>query len=452
MKLGITAKLFLGILGTSMIVAVAMGVATRYNFNRGFIGYLNEQATERLESLLPTAAAAYAERGGWEFLRNEPRNWFRLMHPRMAPPMGTDLTGFGPRTALLDAEQRFVVGNPEAVNDAILRAVVVDGRTVGWLALIPIQSVTEGAALRFQQQQALTTWLIAALAVLLATGVAVLIARTLLAPMRRITDATHRLASGDYSSRTEVLADDELGRLSDDFNMLAQTLDRNEQMRRVFMADVSHELRTPLAVLRAELESMEDGVRPLTVDAVRDLQQSVQTLSKLVDDLYDLSLSDAGALSYRKQNTDVMALLTDVLRGFEERLAERRILADLSLPTGKTVVHADADRLRQLFSNLIENTVRHTDPGGRLHVLCETAPGALIVEFQDSAPGVPAVALPKIFERFYRVEGSRNRESGGAGLGLSICRNIVDAHGGDIRATSSPLGGLSIIVRLPLAA
>jgi len=416
-----------------------------------------------MEGLLPALASAYREHGNWEFMRDNPRAWFRLLRPAApetagepptaARPMvfpNSDLTGFGLRLALLDDQHRWVVGNTEVDGDALHRAIVVDGRAVGWLALIPIQHVTGAADLRFQQQQLTATWVIIGLAVLLAAGIAILLAHTMLAPIKRLATATHRLAGGDYANRVEITSGDEIGSLAEDFNRLAHTLDRNERMRRAFMADISHELRTPLAVLRAELEALEDGVRPLDADAVHGLQLGVETLNKLVDDLYELSLSDAGALTYRMEPVALADLLQELLRTFEERFADKRILIDVEMPMPGPVVRGDRGRLRQLLSNLLENAARHTLAGGRLRIHCRSEDGVAVLDLQDSAPGVPDALLPRLFERFYRVPGVQPAERGGAGLGLSICRNITEAHNGTIEARPSPLGGLWIALRLPL--
>jgi len=468
MKPGITSKLFLAILLTCAVVAIAMATAMRYSFSQGFLGYLNAQEAQRIELLRPALAAAYQSNRGWEFLRHNPRQWFGLIRPRDLPAPDdeddgaavqrgpaarpvTDLTGLNLRISLLDAQRQLVVGNA-AIANATLQPIEVDGHAVGWIALLPFQQVSTGAALNFQQQQLKASWIIGGSATLLAALVALLLARMFLAPVKRIAAATHRLAIGDYGIRVEVSSGDELGRLAQDFNQLALTLEKNEQLRRAFMADVSHELRTPLAVLKGELEAIEDGVRPLTPAAIGSLQDEVGTLGKLIDDLYELALSDAGALSYRKSRIDVIALLRQSAAAFDERFAARGIAVELALDGApQAECHADPDRLRQLFSNLFENTLRYTDAGGRLAVAAHVERQTLTLDFQDSAPGVPAEVLPQLFERFYRAEGSRSRASGGAGLGLAICRNIVEAHQGDIRAEPSALGGLRLLVTLPLA-
>ncbi len=264
-------------------------------------------------------------------------------------------------------------------------------------------------------------------------------------------EGTHRLAAGDFTARVVATGQDELGRLAQDFNQLASTLEKNQQMRQAFMADISHELRTPLAVLRGELEAIQDGVRQFTPESVASLQAEVGTLTKLVDDLHQLSLSDEGALAYQKKPLEIVALIEVAAGAFRERFAARGLTLSLSLPENVTLF-GDRDRLMQLFNNLLENSLRYTDAGGGLLIQGECQGARFVLRFSDSAPGVSDEQLAKLFERFYRAEGSRNRASGGSGLGLAICANIVAAHGGTISADHSSSGGVSITVSLPLDA
>lgn len=476
---GITSKLFLTILFSCALVAIAVAAGMRYSFNQGFLGYLNQQELQRIEVLAPNLAQAYQEEGSWDFLRDNPRAWFGLLrgqahrplpegergqsssrrHDRAGgrpPPPAlpeSDLTGLQLRISLLDREKQRIVGNLHSRSNAIIRPVTVDGITVGWLALVPFQQVSTGAALRFQEQQLKTSWIVAGLALMLAGVVAWLLARMILAPLKRVAASTHRLAQGDYQARVTVSSSDELGQLSENFNQLARTLEKNEQLRRDFMADVSHELRTPLAVLKGEIEALEDGVRPLTVAGMRSLQAEVSTLGKLIDDLYELSLSDAGALSYRFQRINLLALLEEVQQMYAERFADAGLgLTTVLAMQAPIFVRADPDRMRQLFSNLLENTLRYTQAPGQLRIRGSQAGDRLILDFEDSAPSVEAAVLPRLFERFYRVEHSRSRATGGAGLGLAICRNIVEAHQGTISASPSSLGGITIRLDLPLTA
>ena len=471
MRLGITSKLFLAILLTCVIAALAILGAMRYSFHYGFLSYLNEQEAQRLESVLPKVAEAYRQHGSWDFLRDRPRVWFSLIRPEGMPlhepreqresheqkgkPFRlpeSELTGIIMRFSLLDAQKRLVIGNPQLVHQASLKRIEVDGQTVGWVALMPFEQVISGVALRFHQQQSKTGWIIFVIAIVLAAIAAWLLARIFLAPMRRITASTHSLVAGDYTTRVPVSSGDELGRLAEDFNRLALTLGKNEKLRRNFMADISHELRTPLSVLKGELEAIEDGIRPMSLKTIQSLQSEVETLNKLVNDLYELSLSDVGALAYRKTRVDVRNILSQSVAAFEDRFAEKSIRVSLNIdPLQSAECDADPMRLQQMFMNLLENSARYTDDGGKLEIICTNTDHLVQIDFQDSSPGVDPEKLPHLFERFYRADYSRSRATGGSGLGLAISRNIAEAHQGSMVAQPSPHGGLWISVTLPLA-
>lgn len=461
MKFGISTKLFAAVLATAMFVALAMGVAAHVNLTRGFLGYLNEQAVQRLDEAVPSVTAGYLENGSWDFLRKRPGLWYRLLRPVPGEgavldavyarpfPTVSELTGATRRFTLYDTERRRIAGFSGPVLDTVERAIVADGHTVGWLAMAPFQSVSASGEDRFEDGQMRASIIVGGIAVFLAAGIALWVARVLLAPIKRVAEATHQLAAGDYTTRVSVSSHDEVGRLATDFNLLAHTLGRNEQMRREFMADVSHELRTPLGVLHGELEAMEDGVRVLDEKAVRSLQNEVATLNKLVSDLYDLSLADVGALAYRRSDINVIDTLQVAAAVFEERLSAHRIAFELRVPSQPLIVFADERRLQQVFNNLFENTCRYTDAGGVLRLEARTEAEGVAIDFMDSAPGVSEEWLPRLFERFFRVESSRNRASGGAGLGLAICRSVIEAHDGRIEAKTSPLGGLWLTIWLP---
>jgi two-component system sensor histidine kinase BaeS len=437
-----------------------MGVAARVSFNSGFLGYLNDQGFARLETVTPAFAAAFAKHGSWEFVRNNPRAWLDLLGSTLrwsdripdnigfVPLPESDFTGLDLRLALLDANKQLMMGNLSLGADAPTKPIIVNGVTVGWLALVPFQQATAQADVRFQRQYLTTIWIIGLCIVILAALAAWWLTHLLATPLERIARATHRLSGGDYSVRIPVVSEDEIGHLARDFNQLAQALAQNEQLRRSFMADVSHELRTPLAVLKGELEAIEDGVRQSTPATLASLQSEVETLNKLVNDLYELSLCDVGALSYRMMEVDISALLQTTLEAFRKRFAEvgLRVATNIS---ASIVGRGDEVRLQQLFNNLLENSGRYIEEGGALRISCGTVDGAALIELEDSGPGVPPDVLPHLFDRFFRVEASRTRAHGGAGLGLAICRNIVEAHGGAITATQSQLGGLLIRVRLP---
>lgn len=459
MKLRIAAKLFLAILASCLVVTLAMGIAMRHSIEQGFLEYVKERESKRISALSAMLEDAYRERGNWNFLRGNRDAWIALLRASRAEE-NPDRRHRGPRheqrsrippTLLLDAAQHEVIGHGRLLPQPEMprHALQVDGKTVGWLVTTPAPGLPEDADRQFLAQQLKATWLIAIVSVALAALVAMLLARRFLAPIRHLAAATHKLASGAYETRVSVNSNDELGQLAADFNALAETLGKNEAARRHFMADISHELRTPLAVLKGELEALEDGVRPFNADSRASLQAEVATLSKLIDDLYQLSLSEVGALHYHMTGVNLNALVSTACRPYQERLQQKGLAFALELPPSDCFVQGDPQRLVQLLNNLLENSLRYTDRGGQVRLTLSAQPDSVRLDLQDSAPGVPAELLPRLFERLFRLEASRNRERGGAGLGLALCQSIVSAHGGTITAQASPLGGVWIAVTLP---
>ncbi|BEP64655.1 ATP-binding protein (plasmid) [Variovorax sp. V213] len=458
MRVGITAKLFLAVLVACAAVLLVQGVAMRISFERGFLGYLNGQATQRMEEIVPRLVAGYGKHGNWDFLRTDFRAWMDLAVARTEDPptppwlTSSDQTGVILRMGVLDTELRHVAGNPQVAADSIRLPVVAGGRTVGWIATVPFEKVLASGEARFLEQQfgALRMIVLASLAV--AALLTFVLARALLRRVRGMAGATHRLAAGDYASRVEIGANDELGTLARDFNQLAQTLEHTERARRTFMADISHELRTPLAVLRAELEAIQDGIRPPSASTLEAMNVEIRQLGKLIDDLHDLSRTDVGAMAYRRAPIDLVTVLQAAQASMQRRFEAAGLRLEVSIPPPPLTISGDEARLQQLFGNLLENSLRYTDKGGTARLRCQRRDAVASISIEDSAPGVPEDKLEKLFERFYRLEASRNRASGGSGLGLAICRNIVEAHGGKIVAGPSPLGGLRIHIELPLAA
>ncbi|WON75825.1 two-component system sensor histidine kinase BaeS [Serratia sp. UGAL515B_01] len=452
MRLTITSKLFMAIFATCMLALLTMHWGVRISFERGFIDYIKHSNEQRISMLGDALEEQYHQHGSWAFLRNNDQVIYRIMRSfERSNDSNQSLPPKGWRTQfwVVDDQYNRLVGHGGPIPQETTRHPIrYNDQIVGWVMATPPEKLTRNADINFDRQQRQTSWMIVALSTLLAAAVTWLMSRGLLAPVKRLVAGTHRLAAGDFSTRVAVSSQDELGRLAQDFNHLAVSLEKNEQMRRAFMADISHELRTPLAVLRGELEALQDGVRQPTPASLVSLQAEVSTLTKLVDDLHQLSLSDLGALAYRKSQVDCVHLLEIAVAAFRERFHAKQLTIITQLPQQATLF-GDPDRLNQLFNNLLENSLRYTDAGGKLEIGLEHLPGSIRIYWQDSAPGVSDVQLARIFERFYRTEGSRNRASGGSGLGLAICQNIVEAHGGKIQAGHSPFGGVRVTVDFP---
>jgi two-component system sensor histidine kinase BaeS len=478
MKLGIKYRLFLSMLAATAAVVLCMWLIVQWSIDRGFLRYVNTLEQERLEILATELEQAYAERGSWDFLRAEPVTWLRLMIRTLPPGLADPEElrrrerrlerwlereprppepgqpprplAFERRVLLLDAARQPLFGPAERAGEVDLRPLRLEGKTVGYLGLMPRQSAYDVHQLSFVRQQKLTLTLIAGVTLLISALIALPLAQRLVRPIKALVAATRRLAAGEYGTRVPVAGTDELGQLARDFNSLALTLEKNEQARRQWVADISHELRTPLSVLRGEIEALQDGVRPTTAETLHSLHAEALHLGRLVDDLYQLSLSDLGALTYRKQNVPLDAALREAAAAFRSRFAGKGIALELAAAPA-IEVFADPERLHQLFGNLLDNSLKYTEAGGRLDIRLEAAEGVASIHFMDSAPGVPEAEIGRLFDRLYRVESSRSRATGGAGLGLAICRNIVEAHEGTITAKASPLGGVWVTVRLPVA-
>ncbi len=452
-KAGISGKLFLAIFATCMLVLVTMHWGIRLSFQYGFIGYIQQNSQLRARMLAEALTEQYQQYGNWDFLTQNDRAIFKII--QNIEQNSDNRQELSPRAWrsqfwVVDSHMHRLVGHSGNMSEETYRVPVnYQNKVVGWVIVSTSDKITRQADIRFAQQQQLTSWIIAGFSTMLALIATFVLSRIFLKPVKRLVEGTHKLASGDFSVRVASSDQDEIGQLASDFNHLACTLEKNEQMRRDYMADISHELRTPLSILRGELEALQDGVRQPTAETIQSLLTEVTILTKLVDDLHLLSLTDRGSLTYRKEQVNVNELLQIAAAAYRGRFADKQISLELYLPQN-TIVFADPKRLAQLFHNLLENSLRYTSDHGTVLIHGYVSQQKWILNWQDSAPGLTAEQCQRIFERFYRCESSRNRASGGSGLGLAICYNIIEAHNGLIYAEISPLGGIQIHIELPL--
>jgi two-component system sensor histidine kinase BaeS len=498
MRFGLWQRVFL--LNAVLIVAALAGVlwTQQRAFRAGLTDYLFALDRERTERVAQELGAWHQQFGGWHFMQGRPRVLLDVVDralgrapddartppaerprvPRM--PEGAlprdDLgiepfargdrprgPGLGPlrlrpragpvdlpaRLSVRDAAGAPVVGPDPAAN--WLRVPIdADGQEIGslWLAPLPELGAQDFGFLRDQTRKAAIA---GAVALLLALASSWWFGRRLFAPLRALNRGAQRMAAGDYDVRVPTQGTTEIAELGEDFNALAQALTAQRAAQRQWIADISHELRTPISVLRGEVLALEDGVRPLNRDALVSLRGETERLTALIEDLYQLALADLGALNYRFEPLDLGTVLRAVAASHERALRGVGLSLELNLPESALQVDGDEGRLIQLFGNLLSNSQRYTDRGGRVRVSARDSGAHVLIEIDDTPPGVPSDTLSRLFERLYRVEGSRSRDSGGAGLGLAIARAIVEAHGGQIHAEHSPLGGLRVRVRLPRA-
>lgn len=485
MRLGIKYKLFFILLLANGLAYMATYGVWYYNFNRGFREYVSRIELAQVPALIKGLEGFYREHGSWQEISDDNNIFLDLIAHSIESSVDEDLkkarqlairrpvpyrspqftqindwyysseySPARPYLQLLDADKKVVRRTPFAPppESATLNPILVDGKIVGYLAVTSRQQLSEQGDLLFKEQQQNDFFRWALELGLLTALMAFPAASVLTRPVRRLAEGARALIGGNYSSRIPVRGGDELTQLSENFNTLATTLQQNQTARQQWIADISHELRTPLAILRGELEAVQDGIRPLNKETLDSLHQEVVHLNTLVNDLHELSLSDIGALIYKKEPLDLADVLHTCLdkhiRLRKDQLHSTLTIAS-SLPDESLPMLGDPDRLLQLFDNLLQNSLRYTNVGGELQVRAYDDGRHVLVEWMDSAPGVSDEDLTHLFDRLYRVEMSRNRAKGGSGLGLAICQNIITAHNGTIAASHSPLGGLRLTITFP---
>jgi signal transduction histidine kinase len=256
------------------------------------------------------------------------------------------------------------------------------------------------------------------------------------APLLSLRKAANAIAAGDLSQRVTVHSHDELDEVGHSFNRMAENLARAENLRRQMIADVAHELRTPLAVMQANMEGLLDGVLPFETAQVETLHEQTLLLNRLVGDLRLLSLAEAGELRLERQAASPESFLLKAVEALRVPAERKNLQLETQIEAGLPDVQVDADRFHQVITNLVGNAVRYTPAGGKITIAAGRVPAGIEISVTDTGSGIPTEDLPSVFDRFYRADKSRTRASGGSGLGLAIVRQLVEAHGGAVRAES----------------
>ncbi|HEX9921908.1 MAG TPA: ATP-binding protein [Anaerolineae bacterium] len=270
-------------------------------------------------------------------------------------------------------------------------------------------------------------------------------------PLRSLSTAAQGIAQGDLSRRAHVGAQDEVGRVALTFNHMVESLQRYAAERQNMIADIAHELRTPLSVIQSNLEAMVDGVLPASPEELTSLHQETLLLNRLISDLRTLSLAEAGQLRLEKQPVDPGALVRQVGERLRLRAEEKNISLEIQAAADLPEIQADPERLTQVITNLVDNALRYTPAGTRVTVAAQPAPGGIELLVSDTGPGIPPEELPHVFDRFWRVEKSRNRATGGSGLGLAIVKQLIEAHGGQVQVKSEVSVGTQFRIYLSSA-
>lgn len=411
--------------------------------------------------------ADYYERvGSWRGIENF------LMGPGMMHQMGPEMGmmhSMDMSPAMLAYHYNLILADEDGVillapdprllgrrltQEALIAGVPINaaGRRVGTLLAGSLENAfnpLEQTFLSSINRSILIASLIAALGALI---VSALLLRQLTQPLRRLARATEQISLEKLGPRLPVHSKDELGQLSAAFNRMIERLERSEKLRRQMIADIAHELRTPLTVLQGNLQALREGVFEATPENIASIHEESLILTRLVNDLRELSLAEAGELPLKKQPTNLSELIRRLAANFQPQLDEKQIKLIVEVPEKPITIDIDPDRIGQVFLNLLSNAQRHTPAEGRITVAVREAPTELQISVTDTGPGIASEDLPYVFERFWRGDKSRSRHSGGSGLGLAIAKQLVEAHGGRIWVESHQGGGTTFTFALPKSA
>jgi signal transduction histidine kinase len=476
MRFSLRARLTLGflvaIVATGALVALLSNLIIVNRF-RNMVSFVGQRYAERLA---PVFAEYYAQAGSWDGVES-------LMASLQDAERGKG--HHGPPQPMLDGpggpRRPALLLRPEDFEDERLLLLDAGGKIVadsdpeGPALALSSDDVSRGAPVIVGEQQVGTLVVSSSLGalpayqniflgqvniLLLTATVAIVVvvivvsafqARRIVAPVRALAEAAQRISTGDLSQRIPVTSQDELGEMATAFNTMAAELEQQQELRHRAMADIAHELRTPLSVLQITLESLEDGLAHPTHDVIAGLQSDVAHLHRLVEDLRMLSLVDAGELAMEAEPVEMGCLVRDVVRRVSGAAHAKSIDMATHLPDTPLRVVGDSQRLTQVLLNLLTNALEHTPTGGRVTTDAHQVEREVQVSVRDTGEGIPGEDLPHIFERFYRADEARSPETGSSGLGLSIARSLVEAHGGRIWAESVEGAGSTFTFALPLA-
>ena len=339
--------------------------------------------------------------------------------------------------------------NSEQINKGIEIEIpiVFEGDTIALLRSYTPAPLSNSLASKFEQQQLNASYIIGLVSLAFAAAVAFFIATMFVKPIKLLSAGVSQLTEGKYHLKLPTTGKDELAQLMQDTESLANTLNQARSQKNRWFADISHELRTPLTILVGEIEAIRAGIRKFDTKQLNSIEQEVSLLHRLVDDLYQLSLSDVGALKYEFKLTNITEMVSSSVASFRESLAEKQIeLKTNILPNIHHLI--DPQRFEQLLNNLLSNSLKYTDAGGQLHLTLEQHKTVINLSIEDSYPSVPKEECDELFKTLYQRNTSRNRSNSGAGLGLAICKNIAESHHASISASPSELGGLKVLVSL----
>ena len=482
------------LLSAVLLTVLCMGALNAWNLRNGFTDFLASRDVERLEAFTALVSARAEEAGGMEAMTAQGVNIEALFHAfggtqqgfairppapphdrpapesmdRPPPHDGPDQGGFfrppprpsdskeafKNRVAIVGLHGELLLGSEwrATPGPVIERPVLVKGHVVATVRMVKLKPVPSDVETHFLTAQYQSMLVVAAALLLVAAWVARWAAGQVVRPLLQIQTATEQIAQGKLDTRLQTQRSDELGDTMRNINRMTEGLQQLEASRRQWIANMSHELRTPLTVLRGEIDALVDGIHSASPATLQSLREEVLKLNALVDDLHLLAMADLNALPCYFETLDAVALLHNITQRFALRAQQAGLTLQFETARPSLSVRWDAKRIEQLLGNLLDNSLRYTQAPGQVVLRLHCQDTLVVIDLEDSAPGLSPAELSRVFEPLYRAEASRNRDAGGSGLGLAIGEQIAKAHHGHISASASELGGVLFQIQLPLQA
>jgi signal transduction histidine kinase len=441
------AAAFAGVgIAAAALTALLVNLAIGGRFNT----YLEEQRSAREEQLVAALHDSYVRMNGWNYIDLHALSPLVLMEGgtlRLEDPLGRTIyepSATPSGNAMSKMHREMMGGGPLGAEERL--PIRVDGRLVGTAVVRLPQPGLLPADESFRSSLNRILLFGGVGAGLAALALGLVLAGRASAPARELTRAARALAEGDRSRRVEFRSGDELGEMAQAFNQMADRIEEEDRLRKVFSADVAHELRTPLAILRSQVEGLQDGVIEPTPSALDSLHEETLRLSRLVADLETLASAEAAGFTLEHRPVALAELLQEAVREFAGPYESAGVALEAD-DLEPLVIEADPTRVRQIVSNLLSNALKFT-PAGTVRISLSSEPGWAVISVSDSGPGIPTDELPHVFDRFFRGKAARAR---GSGIGLTVAHGLVRAHGGDILVQSELGTGTIFTVRLPLA-
>ena len=440
-----------------MLLALCMFVVSTWSFQNGFLDYINRTELNKLEGLNVALQEIYREDASWLKLKKNKRLWRSLLDEHIRNPtkplestlLRNNTKDFKSKHTknrdhifLLNNNKELIIGARRRYDQALFTPIMLDNKIVGYIGIEKKIQLSHKLDRVFSEQQQKSYAWIALGSILISILIAVPFSSRLIKPIQALVFSTQEISLGKYQTRVSVKSKDEIGLLSQSFNAMLDNIELHQKTQQQWLADISHELRTPLTVLKAEIEAILDGIRQADTNTIESLHQEINYINNLVEDLHELAKSDIKALRLSKEIFNLKSLIIEAKDIFEQEISQKNININI-ICSEDIKIFADKNRLSQVFINLFQNNCRYTQENARVEIKVNVNDDIEIL-WEDSAPGVSDENLLKLFDRLFRIDDSRSEFHKGSGLGLSICKSIIENHGGKMMGFHSKTGGLGI--------